>query len=133
DNAFDYNNLGLILRDQKKLDEAVAALRKAVQILPTADYVQKNLRRTEEFLESKRRLPDLLSGKTKPASPQEHIEIARFCLHYHEHTRVAVAYYVAAFLADPKLSDDLKAQHRYNAACAAALAASDKGAEAANL
>ena len=39
----------------------------------------------------------------------------------------------AAFAADPKLTDDLKLQHRYNAACAAALAAAGAGADAAKL
>ena len=31
-----------------------------------------------------------------------------------------------ALAADPKLADDRQAQHRYNAACAAALAAAEK-------
>ena len=38
--------------------------------------------------------------------------------------------YAAAFAADPKLADDLKAGHRYNAACFAALAAAGQGEDA---
>jgi serine/threonine-protein kinase len=35
--------------------------------------------------------------------------------------------YGDAFTADPRLADDLRAQHRYNAACYAALAVAGKG------
>jgi hypothetical protein len=41
--------------------------------------------------------------------------------------------YADAFNADAKLADDLKASHRYNAACAAALAAAGKGTDAGKL
>ena len=45
----------------------------------------------------------------------------------------AAGLYAAAFAADPKLADDLKAAHRYNAACYAALAAAGQGEDAAKL
>src|SRR6516164_4586354 len=45
----------------------------------------------------------------------------------------ATGLYAAAFAADPKLADDLKAGHRYRAACAAALAAAGQGEDAAKL
>jgi hypothetical protein len=38
-----------------------------------------------------------------------------------------------AFAADPKLADDLKAAHRYDAACSAAKAAAGQGKDAAEL
>src|SRR5262249_44579809 len=41
--------------------------------------------------------------------------------------------YAAAFAADPKLGDDLRAGHRYNAARSAALAAAQQGEDAAKL
>ena len=42
----------------------------------------------------------------------------------------AARLYADAFTADPKLADDLKAGHRYNAACSAALAAAGQGTDA---
>ena len=47
--------------------------------------------------------------------------------------RSAAGLYAAAFAADPKLADDLKEVHRYNAACIAALAAAGRGEDAAQL
>ncbi|MFI5454218.1 MAG: protein kinase [Isosphaerales bacterium] len=41
----------------------------------------------------------------------------------------SAAIWSAGFAADPKLAEDMKAQNRYNAACAAALAAAGKGIE----
>jgi hypothetical protein len=73
-------------------------------------------------------LPDLLSGKATPAGPAERIELAGLCslkrLHHAE-----ARFYAEAF-AQPKLADGLKAAHRYNAACAAALAAAGRGKDA---
>jgi serine/threonine-protein kinase len=42
----------------------------------------------------------------------------------------AARFYGDAFAADPKLADDLKASHRYNAACYAALAGCGQGKDA---
>jgi hypothetical protein len=42
-------------------------------------------------------------------------------------------FYEEAFSEDPKLLDDLRNQHRYNAACAAALVGIGKGRDAAKL
>src|SRR5499427_8355063 len=39
-------------------------------------------------------------------------------------------FYTAAFADEPKLANDLNAQHRYNAACAAALAGCGQGKDA---
>jgi hypothetical protein len=41
--------------------------------------------------------------------------------------------YAAAFAIDPKLAEDLKAEHRYHAACAAAVASCGGGADGAVL
>ena len=45
----------------------------------------------------------------------------------------AAGLYAAAFAAEPKLADDLKAGHRYNAARHAALAAAGQGEDASKL
>ena len=46
---------------------------------------------------------------------------------------MAARLFAAAFAADRKLADDLNAQHRYHAACYAALTASSQGKDAAGL
>ena len=58
--------------------------------------------------------------------------MAQFCkLKKLYHT--AAGLYAAAFAADPKLADNLRAWHRYNAGCHAALAAAGQGQDAARL
>jgi tetratricopeptide (TPR) repeat protein len=133
DYALAYANLGHLLRDQKKLAEAVAAFRKADQLLPNQPLIRNNLRQTERLLELDRRLPALFSGKAKPGGPREQLELALFCVAYKERYRAAVRFFADALAAEPKLADDLQAQHRYNAACAAALAAAGKGVDASKL
>jgi tetratricopeptide (TPR) repeat protein len=128
-----YNNLGSALRDQKKLVEALAAYRKADQLAPNHPVIRNNLRLTLRWLELDRQLPALLTGKAKPSSPQEQLELARFCFSFKERHWVAVRFFTDAFSAEPKLANDLNAQHRYNAACAAALAAANKGVDASKL
>jgi tetratricopeptide (TPR) repeat protein len=128
-----YYNLGNALRDQKKLDAAVAAYREADHRLPNYRVIRNTLRQTERLLELDNQFPDILAGKAKPSSPQEQIELALFCTAYKECYRTAACFFSAAFTAEQKLASDLTAQHRYNAACVAALAAVGKGADAAQL
>jgi serine/threonine-protein kinase len=68
------------------------------------------------------RLPGLLAGTSVPASPSERIELAEVC-NLKKLNRAAVRFYEGAFAGQPKLADVLGGHHRYNAACAAALAA----------
>jgi tetratricopeptide (TPR) repeat protein len=128
-----YNNLGNALCDQKRLDEAVDAYRKADQLLPNHPVIRNYLRQTERLLELDKQLPAILAGKAKPSSPQEQIELALFCVRNKDRYLSAAAFFSDAFTADPKLANDLNAQHRYNAACAAALAAAGKGVDAGKL
>jgi hypothetical protein len=74
-------------------------------------------------------LPGILRGDTRPASPAECIELADLCSHKRLH-RAEARFYKEAFDAQPKLVDDLDAEHRYNAACAAALAGCGQGQDA---
>jgi tetratricopeptide (TPR) repeat protein len=133
DYALAYSNLGAALADQKKLVEAEAAFRKADQLRPGDPGFLNNLRLARRWLELDRRLPDLLAAKAKPASPQEQVELAQFCVLYKEFYRAAAGFLADAFRADPRLADDLRAQHRYHGARAAALAAAGKGQDARRL
>jgi tetratricopeptide (TPR) repeat protein len=123
-------NLGTTLTDQKKLEEAVAAFKKAAQLLPKHAAIRDNLRRTERWLELDRRLSALLDKKDTLLSPQERIELAAFCIDYKRYYAAAASFLSEAFAAEPKLADDLRAQHRYRAASAAVRAAAGKGADA---
>jgi Flp pilus assembly protein TadD len=128
-----YNNLGNALRDQKKLVEAVAAFRKAEQLLPKHPAIRNNLRLAERWLDLDKKLPAILANKEQPRSTEEWLELAVFCIRYKHCYAAGVGFLNDAFAAEPKLADDLRAQHRYNAACAAALAAAGLGEDARGL
>jgi serine/threonine protein kinase/Flp pilus assembly protein TadD len=91
---------------------------------PSAQWVRQCERRVELDL----RLPGVLEGKVTPASSAERIELAEVCS-LKRLNRAAVRFYEEAFAAEPKLAD--QGGHRYDAACAAALAgcAEGKGAD----
>ena len=76
-----------------------------------------------------RRLTAVLGGEAKPSGEQERLDLAR---HAHEKQvyRAAVRLYAEAFAARREPERDLDSVHRYNAACAAALAASGVGGDA---
>jgi tetratricopeptide (TPR) repeat protein len=122
-----YHNLGIALRKQKKLVEAVVAFRKADHLLPNQPLIRRVLRQSERWLELDKQLPGYLASQAKPGSPQEQVELALVCANYREHYHAAVRFFADAFRTEPKLADDLNAQHRYSAARAAALAAAGKG------
>jgi hypothetical protein len=59
--------------------------------------------------------------------------LADLCVRYKKRFAAAARLYAEAFDAGPKLADDLRAAHRYNAACCAALAGCGQGKDAAGL
>jgi hypothetical protein len=71
----------------------------------------------------------VLAGKARPAGGAECLQFADLC-QVTERNAAAPRLYAGAFAADPKLADDLRAGHRYNAACSAALAAVGRGTDA---
>jgi hypothetical protein len=77
-------------------------------------------------------LPAVLEGKQRPADAAEAAALAGLCVQYKRHPAAAARLYQEAFAADPRLAQNLNS-HRYNAACAAALAAAGKGQDAAGL
>src|SRR5262249_48847688 len=86
----------------------------------------------EKYVKVEMRLSGLISGKETPASAQDALDAAMMCLQS-KLPCASVRLFTAAFALDPKTADDLKAGHRYNAACDAALAAAGQGKDATQL
>jgi serine/threonine protein kinase len=79
------------------------------------------------------RLPAILEGKDQPANAGERLTLAMMC-QQHKHLNVAaVRFFTDAFAEQPAVAGDVSNQHRYNAACAAALAACGQGEDASGL
>jgi serine/threonine-protein kinase len=92
---------------------------------------RRPLRKCDRLLALVPRLPGVLGGDDRPADAQEMLGLADLCAQPFERRLAAAArFYSDAFAADPKLADDLRAQHRYGAACYAALAGCGQGKDA---
>ena len=74
------------------------------------------------------RLPAVLRGEDKPKDNAERLAFAQIA-YDHKQFAGAARLWAEALDSDPKLGDDRRTQHRYNAACAAALAAAGQGKE----
>jgi tetratricopeptide (TPR) repeat protein len=94
---------------------------------PSAAWVKH----CERLLAQEKRLPDVLQGQATNAG--EYLALAELCRLYKKRYRDAADLYSKAFAADPKLAEQAGLPHRYQAACAAALAATGKGNGSDNL
>jgi serine/threonine protein kinase/Flp pilus assembly protein TadD len=133
DNAEFHCNLGAALTYNGEFREALTELRRGHELgskrpgwlYPSAQWV----RQVERLVELDGKLPGFLDRTVTPASPAERIELAGLCVLKRLHG-AAARFYEEAFAAAPTLADDLAAAHRYNAACAAALAGCGQGKDA---
>jgi serine/threonine-protein kinase len=139
DYAEAYINLGNVLGEQGKFRTALAALRQGHRLgasrrgWPTGRSAAL-VRQAERLVQLERDLPAFLTGKRKPAGPDEQLELASLCGHPAKRLYAAAAHFSAdAFAARPGLMDNLQASHRYQAACFAALAGCGRGEDAADL
>ena len=102
----------------------------------------RGLGREDEAIEAERELAELtasdprfaaldarLAAMLKGEAPKDNAERLALAQRAYDTQRYATAsrLWAGALEADPKLADDRQAQHRYNAACAAALAGCGKG------
>ena len=85
---------------------------------PSAQWVAEATR----TLARAKRLPAVLRGDDKPADNAERVTFAQMA-YDRKHVTAAARLFALALESDPKLGDDRQTQLRYNAACAAALAA----------
>ncbi len=75
------------------------------------------------------RLPAILKGDDRPRNVGERLDLAQMCMDK-ELKAAALRFWSEALDEDPKLGDNRKLQHRYNAACAALLVASGQTKDA---
>jgi serine/threonine-protein kinase len=72
------------------------------------------------------RLPAVLKGEDRPKAADEGLTLAQMCYEKALHA-AAARLWADALSAEPKLAEDRQTLHRYNAACAAALAGTGQG------
>jgi tetratricopeptide (TPR) repeat protein len=129
-------NLGHAFKEEGNFPEALKSLQRGHTLgsqRPKWPYPSANwVRQCQELLAMEKRLP-LVLGNEEPANPGELLALAQMCQLYKKRHASAARLYQEAFQAQPRLADDLGKPHRYNAACAAALAGCGQGDEAAKL
>ena len=129
--AMAWNNLGFALLETKDLSGAIQAFNKALEVEPGFDLASNNLDNAHRLVALEKKLPGVLKGET--AKPIDLLALASHCQFYKKHYLSAAELYGKAFELEPKAAEDLKSAYRYNAACAAALAAARQGLDARNL
>src|SRR5262249_55594897 len=129
-------SLGHAFRNQGRFAEALAAYQRGHELgtkqrgwpFPSAQWV----RDAERMAALEAKLPAFLKGELQPRDAAQRLGLGGVCQAKKLHA-AAARLSADAFAADPKLADDLKAGHRYNAACSAALAAAGQGEDAGKL
>ena len=119
-------NLADVLTQQGKLSESLAEYRRGHELgskRPGWPYPSERwVHEAERRVKLEKRLAAVLRGAEKPKDAPEMLgfaDVARITLRQSASVRL----YADAFREDPKLAEDMIARNRYNAACAAALAA----------
>ncbi len=123
-------NLGGLLAHQGRFAESLEAYKRGHELgskQPNWPYRSAEwVRQAEAKAAMEATLPAFLKGEFQPSDNSERIALAGVCQGKKLH-EAAAGLYAAAFAADPKLADDLKAGHLYSAACLASLAAAGQG------
>jgi tetratricopeptide (TPR) repeat protein len=131
-----YVALGIVLRRQGRFAESLAVLqrgRERVTRQPDLSAVPaKLIRQAESIAPVAAKFPAFLRGEYQPANARDRLLLLYVC-HTKKHYRAAAGLAATVFAADPAVAADLRSQHRYEAACSAALAAAGRGEDAAAL
>jgi tetratricopeptide (TPR) repeat protein len=129
-------SLSLALWRMARFDEAAVQLLELDRLLPPKDARRESVRqlrsRCQRLALLDARFPALLEGTEKPSSAAEQLELRELC-HVKQLYAAAARFSRDAFVAEPKLAEDVAAGTRYDAACAAALAGCGQGKDAADL
>ena len=122
---------GKFLLAQPDARRAVQQLQRAITLRPNDRGTMEDLGRARWLAPREARVIALLSGDAESTSWQEVVQVAELALlHLDDHATGSMQLYEKAFALHPPLAEDARAQHRYNAACAAALAGPDTHAKA---
>jgi tetratricopeptide (TPR) repeat protein len=131
-------NFGQALREQGEFAAALEELRRGHELgskkprwsSPSAQWVKD----CERLVALDLKLPRILKGEVQPADVGERLTICWICQRKSKKLYAAsVRFYSELFTEEPKLADDLQGHHRYNAACAAALAGCGQSSDAQSL
>ncbi len=129
-------NLGHTLRDTGQFAEALVHMKRGHELgsrNPRWPYASAQwVKECERLVELDARLSGVLAGKQAVADVQERIDFARICS-LKRRFEQATRFYEQALAQEPRLAEDSKSGHRYNAACNAALAGIGEGKEASTL
>jgi serine/threonine-protein kinase len=135
--AIAHSALGQALITQGHFAEGRTATRRSLELLPEGAPLRtaalEQLRLCERLVALDENLPAVLNGEVEPTDAAERLDLGHFCQLYKLRHAAAARFYADAFAADPKLAADLQQQHRYNAACNAALASEGHAEGAKNL
>jgi serine/threonine-protein kinase len=128
-----HGSMGQVLLARRRFAEAGEALWQGLDLLPPwENEVRANLERQrlrcERLADLQARLDAVLQGEDRPKAG-DRLDLAVLC-YLGGHNATAACLYAEAFAADPRLVEDLPAGHRFNAACAAALAGFGRGDDA---
>jgi serine/threonine-protein kinase len=128
-------NLGKVLQRQGLFHQAVEAIRRGHELgsknppwpYPSAQWLQE----AERMAHLDDHLAAVLEAKEQPKDAAERLAFARICqLDDRKLYAAAARFYGEAFAGDSKLAGEQPSDHRYNAACAAALAGCGQGTDA---
>jgi WD40 repeat protein/serine/threonine protein kinase len=98
-----------------------------------AAAVEAQIQRELSLVLLEARLPALLKGKDKGKDAGECLALAQLCQLRKQFFAASAHFYAQAFKAEPKLANDLQAQHRFRAAWVAVVAGCGGGKDASNL
>jgi serine/threonine-protein kinase len=131
-----HGTLGQALLARGEFTEAEAEIRRSLALVPGGDQkLRTNLKdlhqRCRRLRALEGRLPAIVQGKDRPAAA-DCLDLAEICF-IKKHYATAARLYAQALKAQPQLTEDLRAGHRYNAARAAALAGGGQGNDVAGL
>jgi tetratricopeptide (TPR) repeat protein len=124
------------LLDQGRFAEARAAIKRLLDLGGTAGGRRARSRQLDlcdTLLAVEAKLPAILAGTEQPTEVATQRALAEWCLKHGRLTATAARFYTGALSTQPSLADDLEAGHRFDAACAAALAGCGVGNDAARL
>lgn len=129
-----FANLATALREEGRFEEALAACRRWLELIPAGDPMQATARaqieNCERLIALDRRLPLVAEGRDEPSTAREWLQVYDLCRQKKLYAS-ALRALERAFELEPALTVDVGEFQRFNAACCAALVVAGEGDEGA--